>query len=101
MEIEEMHLAGGSSKIKAYFDLLTEEGITVKGFKITEGPNGLFVGMPSEQDRNNKGKYWDRVTMSRELRDELLQLALVEYKKLAGGSNSTQGAASSPKSAPF
>ena len=35
---------GEWGKIKAFFDLETEEGFTMKGFKLVQGINGLFVG---------------------------------------------------------
>jgi DNA-binding cell septation regulator SpoVG len=99
MKVSEMHLAGGTSKIKAYFDVVTEEGITIKGFKIAEGVNGLFVGMPSEQDRKDRTKYWDRVVMSREMKDALLQLALPEYERQRDGAAS--GGSMPPEEGPL
>ena len=65
MNVINLRLSSGGSKIRGYFDVETEEGITVKGFKIAEGPTGLFVGMPSEKDKN--GKWWDRVQMPKEM----------------------------------
>ncbi len=85
MRIESMNQAAGSSKIKAYFDVVTEEGIIIKGFKIAEGTKGLFVGVPSEQDKKEKTKYWDRVVLPKELKDELNREALAEYAKIGIG----------------
>ncbi|MCX6137786.1 MAG: septation protein SpoVG family protein [Ignavibacteriales bacterium] len=89
MHIESMNRSAGSSKIKAYFDVVTDEGIIIKGFKIAEGAKGLFVGVPSDQDRKDKTKYWDRVLIPKESKNELTQAALAEYGKL-GGSNETE-----------
>ena len=47
-------------KIQAFVDLETSEGIIIKGFKIAQGPDGLFVGFPSQ--RGTGGKYFDTVT---------------------------------------
>lgn len=47
-------------KIKASADLETSEGIIIKGFKVAEGSNGLFVGFPSQ--KGTSGKYYDIVT---------------------------------------
>ena len=85
MHIESMNRSTGSSKIKAYFDLVTDEGMIIKGFKIAEGSKGPFVAVPSEQDRKDKAKYWDRVVLPKELKDELNRMALAEYAKLGGG----------------
>ena len=46
MKIERMN-KGSWGKVRAFFDLATQEGFTIKGFKIIEGINGLFVSMPS------------------------------------------------------
>jgi DNA-binding cell septation regulator SpoVG len=84
MKVLNMKLSSGSGNLKAFFDLETAEGMTIKGFKIADGKNGLFVGVPSEQDKNDKTKYWDRVIMSKELKTELSDLALKEYSNIAG-----------------
>jgi len=84
MKVLNMKLSSGSGNLKAFFDVETAEGMTIKGFKVADGKNGLFVGVPSEQDRNDKTKYWDRVLMSKELKAELSDIALQEYSKLTG-----------------
>ncbi len=84
MKVLNMKVSAGSGSLKAFFDVETADGITVKGFKIADGKNGLFVGVPSEQDKNDKTKYWDRVTMSKETKEELTGLAMKEYSKVAG-----------------
>ena len=68
---------GSWGKIRAFFDLQTEEGFTIKGFKLVEGINGLFVGFPSQ--KGNDDEYRDTVWADRELKDELTQLAIKEY----------------------
>ncbi len=87
MRIESMNRAAGTSKIKAFFDIVTEEGIIIKGFKIAEGSKGLFVAVPSEQDKKDKTKYWDRVIMPKEMKEELNLAAIAEYGKLGGRSD--------------
>ena len=76
MKIERMN-KGEWGKLRAFFDLKTSDGFVVKGFKLVEGINGLFVGMPSVQ--NKEGEYNDSVFADRELRDELTELAIREY----------------------
>ena len=68
---------GNWGKLRAFFDLKTSDGFIIKGFKIVEGINGLFVGMPSVQ--NKEGEYYDSVFADKELRDELEKLAIREY----------------------
>ena len=69
---------GQWGKVRAFFDLTTEEGFTIKGFKIIEGINGLFVSMPSQ--KGNDGEYYDSVFATKETRDQLNQVALEEYR---------------------
>ena len=45
---------GSWGKIRAFFDLRTEEGFTMKGFKLVEGINGLFVGFPSQKGSDDE-----------------------------------------------
>ena len=68
---------GSWGKIRAFFDLQTQEGFTIKGFKLVEGINGLFVGFPSQ--KGNDDEYRDTVWAERELKDTLSQLAIKEY----------------------
>jgi len=68
---------GQWGKLRAFFDIRTEEGFGIKGFKIVEGINGLFVGMPSQKGKEEE--YFDTVFAERDLRDELTAAALEAY----------------------
>ena len=76
MKIERMN-KGSWGKVRAFFDLTTTEGFTMKGFKIIEGINGLFVSPPSQ--KGSDGEYYDTVFADKDLRDELQQVALRAY----------------------
>ena len=78
---------GEWGKLRAFFDLKTSDGFVIKGFKLVEGINGLFVGMPSVQ--NKEGEYNDSVFADRELRDELTELAIREYGQESVASSTT------------
>lgn len=84
MKILNMKQFSGSNNLRAFFDLETTEGITIKGFKIADGKNGMFISPPSEQDKNDKTKYWDKVVIPKEIKDELTKSALDEYSALSG-----------------
>jgi len=68
---------GSWGKIRAFFDLRTEEGFTMKGFKLVEGINGLFVGFPSQKGSDDE--YRDTIWAERELKDQVTQLAVKVY----------------------
>tara|TARA_Y100000590_G_scaffold445822_1_gene578476 strand:- start:1440 stop:1835 length:396 start_codon:yes stop_codon:yes gene_type:complete len=76
MKIERMN-KGSWGKVRAFFDLATEEGFTIKGFKIIEGINGLFVSMPSQ--KGSDGEYYDSIYANKELREDLNKMALESY----------------------
>jgi DNA-binding cell septation regulator SpoVG len=88
MKIINMRLNKGQSKLRAFFDLEIDGGIVIKGFKIAEGSNGVFVAMPSEKDKD--GKWWDRVTMPADLKEELTSVALGHYEALQAGQPESQ-----------
>jgi stage V sporulation protein G len=94
MKIERMN-KGSWGKARAFFDIRTQEGLVVKGFKIMEGINGLFVSMPSQKGKNQQGEdeWFDTVWIEKELRDQLNQLALNAY---SGDFNDTMSSPPQP-----
>ena len=76
MKIGEMK-KGSWNKVRAFFDIITEEGFALKNFKLVEGINGLFVGFPSQ--KGNDDEYHDTVWADKELRANINKLALEEY----------------------
>jgi len=76
MKIQRMN-KGEWGKLRAFFDLETADGFVIKGFKLVEGINGLFVGFPSQ--KGNDGEFRDTVYADKEIKDELNQLAIDYY----------------------
>jgi stage V sporulation protein G len=78
MKISRMN-KGNWGKVRAFFDLTTQDGFTIKGFKLIEGINGLFVSMPSQKGSDDE--YYDTIWIdSKELREQLNSLAMSEYQ---------------------
>ena len=69
---------GSWGKVRAFFDLQTEDGFVIKGFKMVEGANGIFVGFPSQ--KNNDGEYNLTVWADKDVVDQVVELAKEEYK---------------------
>ena len=86
MKISRMN-KGDWGKVKAFFDLETEDGFTIKGFKVIEGANGLFAGFPSQKNKDDE--YNDTVFADKELKQKVNQLALDYYNRL-GSSKSDE-----------
>jgi stage V sporulation protein G len=71
-----------NSGLRAFFDLELDNGFILKGFKVASGPEGLFVGNPSEKGKD--GKYYDRVVVPKDVKVDLNRLALAEYDRMTG-----------------
>jgi len=69
---------GSWGKVRAFFDIEVA-GFVMKGFKIMEGINGLFVSYPAIQDKS--GEYNDTIYSSKDLRDELNSMAKEHYNR--------------------
>lgn len=90
MQIERMN-KGQWGKVRAFFDLRTEEGLVIKGFKIVEGTNGPFVGNPSQ--KNSAGEYHDTVFADADLKEQITRVAMEAYgSDIIQGQGGYQGA---------
>ena len=79
MKIERMN-KGSWGKVRAFFDLSTKEGFTIKGFKLIEGINGLFVSVPSQKGKDEE--WYETVWIeSKELRENLNNTAINTYNE--------------------
>ena len=77
MKIEKMK-KGDWGKVVAFFDLATDEGFVVKGFKIVKSKEGgFFVGMPSQ--KNKEGEYYNTIFAPKILSQQLNKLAIEHY----------------------
>ncbi len=61
-------------KILAFADVMIVEGITVRGFKVVDGNNGIFASVPSRTyTLDGKPRFARQVTFStQEIRDRFL-----------------------------
>ncbi|MGB5288275.1 MAG: septation protein SpoVG family protein [Ignavibacteriaceae bacterium] len=70
----------GSGKTAAFFDVQTDDGIILKGFRLVNGSNGLFLSSPDQKGKD--GKYYETVTLPKEMKSELEKMAIEEFNKL-------------------
>ena len=55
MKITRMNkIDNGISKTLAFFDIETDDGILIKGFRVVTGSNGLFISSPDEKGKDGK-----------------------------------------------
>lgn len=80
VEVLRLHRLNGDSTLKAFADVSFAGVFIVKGLKVVEGENGLFVGMPSRKGRDGK---WHDIAypLTKEFRDMLNELILQAYER--------------------
>ena len=69
--------SGSWGKVQAFFDV-NIDGMILKGFKLIEGNDGVFVGMPSV--KNKEGEYDQTVYMPKPQLQELCKIAEDHYQ---------------------
>ncbi len=78
MKIVRMNtLHNSSSKTLAFFDVQTQDGIIIKGFRVVDGTKGLFISSPDEKGKD--GKFYENVILPRDMKENLQEMALNEY----------------------
>ncbi|AFH49310.1 Hypothetical protein IALB_1602 [Ignavibacterium album JCM 16511] len=78
MKIIRMNKVSGG-KTLAFFDMETDDGIIIKGFRIVDGNKGKFIASPDEKGKD--GKYYETVILPKEMKGKLEKLAIAEYEK--------------------
>ncbi len=79
IEISRIYRIDGDSKLKAFVDI-SLGGVIVKGLRIVNGTNGLFVSMPQHQGKD--GKWYSTVyPTTKEIQKELSDLVLAAFRE--------------------
>lgn len=68
-------------KLKAYVSIVLDDCFLVSDLKVIQGPNGLFISMPSKRKKN--GEFKDIAhPLNRETRERMEKRILEEYEKV-------------------
>ena len=87
VKVERIHKLEGEGPTKAFCDLLILETFLVKGLRVVEGKEGLFLSMPRQQGKD--GKWYDTVCpTSKEIRKGLEKMVIDEYQSGTSDSDS-------------
>jgi stage V sporulation protein G len=80
VEITEVRLfLRDEPKLKAFVDIIFDSAFVIRGLKIIEGGNGLFISMPSLRRRN--GRFLDIVhPINASMRQHIEQKVFEAYK---------------------
>ena len=80
LDVKRVIKRDGFGALKAFCDVAIADAYLIKGVKVVEGRNGLFVSMPREQGKN--GQWYDTVVpLKKEVRDRLSQVVLEAYEQ--------------------
>jgi stage V sporulation protein G len=67
-------------KLKAYVSIVLDDCFLVSDLKVIQGPNGLFISMPSKRKKN--GDFKDIAhPLNRETREQMERRILQEYER--------------------
>ena len=79
VKVERLARLDNGSKIRAFCDLLFGGLFLIKGFRVVEGENGAFIGMPQHQSKH--GKWFDVfVPGTPEIREYITEVIMQAYK---------------------
>ena len=68
-------------KLKAYVSIVLDDCFLVSDLKVIQGPNGVFVSMPSKRKKN--GEFKDIAhPLNRETRERMEKRILSEYERI-------------------
>ncbi|RJP69385.1 MAG: hypothetical protein C4539_07690 [Ignavibacteriales bacterium] len=77
MKIVRMNPLKSDSKTAAFFDIETNDRVIIKGFRLVNGTNGLFLSAPNEKGKD--GKYYETVILPKEMKEDLEKKAIEEF----------------------
>lgn len=79
IQVSRIYKVEGDSKLRAFVDI-SLGGVVVKGLRIVQGANGLFLAMPRHQGKD--GKWYNTVYPStKEIYQQLSEQALAAYRQ--------------------
>jgi len=76
IKVSKIFKVQGNSSLKAYATVVLDDKLLLKGVKVVEGKNGLFVAMPQQQGKDNK--WYETVTFLTKEGKEALQVAVLK-----------------------
>ena len=80
LQVQRMYRFETERPLKAFVDLIVNDALLIKGVRVLEGKNGLFVSMPQEQAKDKK--WYDTVRcLSQEIREKITEVVLAAYKE--------------------
>ena len=80
IEVKDVYRLNGDSKLKAFADVAVASLFLIKGLRIVEGKEGLFVDMPRKQAKD--GQWYPTIyPLSEEAKNQLTEIVLQTYRE--------------------
>ena len=70
----------GEGSLKAYCDLAIGDLLVIKGLRVVEGKQGLFVSMPRQQGKDQKW-YDSVVALTKDVKRAVDQVVMAAYQQ--------------------
>jgi stage V sporulation protein G len=78
-KVKRIYRLEGNGNTKAFVDLVINDELLIKGLRVVNGKEGLFVSMPREQGKDSK--WYDTVQpMKKEIKEQISMAILNAYK---------------------
>jgi len=78
-KIGRLHRLDGDGSLKAFVDIVVNESLLIRGLRVIEGKNGLFVSLPKDKGKDNR--WYDIVRpITKEVKNDISNAILTAYK---------------------
>ncbi len=79
VKILKIHRLPEGNRVKAFVDLGVNDALLIKGLRVVNGKEGLFVSMPSEQGKDER--WYERVRcLNKEVKGMIVRKVLDAYE---------------------
>ena len=79
IQVQRMYRFESDRPLKAFVDVIIDDCLLIKGVKVLEGKDGLFISMPQEQAKDKK--WYDTIRcLTSEIRDQITEVVIDVYK---------------------
>jgi stage V sporulation protein G len=83
IQVHRMYRFESDRPLKAFADIIINDCLLIKGIKLLDGKNGLFVSMPQEQAQDKK--WYDTVRcLTEEVKDQISSVLISAYEDESG-----------------
>lgn len=80
IQVQRMYRFETDRPLKAFADIVVNDVLLIKGVRVMDGKEGLFVSMPREQSKDQK--WYDTIRcLTQEIRNQITDEVLAAYQQ--------------------